>query len=407
MKRPFLSLALLFLVAVPVVAVPALAFALLSVNGQSAGPALAQGSIGGSFHPVAGSFEPDTTELSDCGRDFGCLEQAFGNLAYRDGPKPALRLFDERIASDRNVEAGCHRIAHAIGSAAFASYHRNVAKTFSQGSATCASGYYHGIVERAFLGTSSKARLGKVARSLCLGQGIRRRGFLDYQCRHGLGHGLMIQTGYDLPLALSLCGRLGTRWDEVTCTSGVFMENANTSFGFRSRWLEDDDPLYPCNSIEQRHRRSCYLRSTTRILRVNDNDWKQTAETCPRLDPTWIRFCFRSYGRDAAAQARYVSRRTLALCSDAGAGEADCLYGAARSIADTFEGGRRAAVLCDRAPRTAREACFSGLGVVLGLLNPTDAGRVSACARITEEYVQACSTAAIAEVSPSGREAWG
>ena len=39
---------------------------------------------------------------------------------------------------------------------------------------------------------------------------------------HGLGHGLMIQTGYDLPTALAVCGGLRTRWDHLTCSNGVF-----------------------------------------------------------------------------------------------------------------------------------------------------------------------------------------
>ena len=127
---------------------------------------------------------------------------------FAEGAKAALTLFDEQIASDELVRADCHRIGHVIGSAAFARYEGNVAKTFALGSSTCASGYYHGILERAFVGVNTKTKLVDVARALCDGSGVRRRGFLDYQCRHGLGHGLMIQTGYDLPLALSTCAEL-------------------------------------------------------------------------------------------------------------------------------------------------------------------------------------------------------
>ena len=60
----------------------------------------------------------------------------------------------------------------------------------------------------------------------------------------------MIQTGYDLPAALSLCGGLGTGWDEITCTGGAFMENVSTRFGFRSPWLDEDEPLYPCIRVQ-------------------------------------------------------------------------------------------------------------------------------------------------------------
>ena len=399
-----------FLLVVPLIAIPAIAYLVLSEGSQGRGPALAQGSIGGSFHPVAGNFEPDTTQLDGCDGKYSCLEQAFGNIAYREGPRKALMLFDEQISTDVDIERDCHRIVHTIGSATFARFDGNVARTFAEGSATCASGYYHGILERAFVGISTKAQLAKAARSLCVATGIRRRGFLDYQCRHGLGHGFMIQTGYDLPTALSLCGRLGTRWDEVTCTGGAFMENVSTRFGFRSQWLSEDDPLYPCNRVQVRHKRSCYVRATTRTLELNDNDFEDTARTCESAGPRWVPFCFRGYGRDAVVEARYESfEKVLRLCRRAGRAQGECLVGAARTFADGagLEGAKRAAAFCARAPSADRADCVSGLGIVLGLLRPTNASRRAACAKLAPRYVEACSRAAIAEVDPSGRAAWG
>lgn len=408
-SQGFLRRSIPFLLAVPLIVVSVLAYFVLS-EGQSSGPALAQGISGGSFHPVAGNFEPDTTDLEGCDGRYSCLEQAFGNIAFRDGPKPALALFERRVAIDADIERDCHRIVHTIGSAAFALYEGNIAKTFAEGSSTCASGYYHGILERAFAGISTKAQLAEKARSLCVGAGIRRRGFLDYQCRHGLGHGFMIQTGYDLPAALSLCSHLGTGWDEVTCTGGAFMENGSTRFGFRSRWLDDADPLYPCTVIHPRYRRSCYVRATTRVLWLNSNDFAKTAATCASVDVTWAAYCYRGYGRDAVVEARYESvEKVLALCRLAGTGQRECLYGAARTFADGagLDGAKRAAALCARAHRADRTDCVAGLGIVLGLLYPTNATRRAACARVASRDAVACTKAAIAEVDPSGRAAWG
>lgn len=60
-------------------------------------------------------------------------------MAYRRGPRQALGLFEARIVTDTDVERDCHRIVHTIGSAAFTRYDGNVARTFAEGSATCAS----------------------------------------------------------------------------------------------------------------------------------------------------------------------------------------------------------------------------------------------------------------------------
>ncbi len=360
----------------------------------------------GSFHPVAGSFEPDGTSLEDCGEgDTTCLQQAFGNVAFEQGPDQALKLFDERLADYAANGTGCHPIAHAIGSAALARYGGDVTKAFAEGSPSCASGYYHGLLERAFVGAESKRDLVRKAGELC--RGLRERGFLSYQCVHGLGHGLMIQTGYDLPTALEMCDGLGTGWQQTSCRGGVFMENTSTAFGFRSRWLKDDDPVYPCNAVGPRYRRSCYLRVTTRILDLTDHDWERTVEICSEVRRPWVRFCFRSYGRDASGSAGHDPEKILALCKLAGEGENDCLYGSARTIADTSADARPATALCERAPVSGRDSCFAGLGLVVGLLNATDRARRDACTQLTTSHAAACLRGARSEVARSGRGAWG
>jgi hypothetical protein len=377
---------------------------------KSQGPkrlVVARGVVNGSFHPIAGTFAPDDTSLDGCGSDPRCLEQGFGNLAYSAGPRRALAEFERRRVVDKTVAADCHRIVHTIGSAALAHFRGNVAKTYSHGSPSCASGYYHGILERAFADVNSKHALVRVARSLCRGAGVRRMGFLDYQCVHGLGHGLMIQTGYDLPTALSVCRGLQTRWDDVSCTGGVFMENGSSVYGLRSQWLKDDDPLYPCPRVGLRSRASCYLRVTTQILHTNRFNWPSTAAMCHALERRWASYCLRSFGRDAVNYTGAKAESTLRLCRLTGAGQGNCLYGAARSIADRDGNTDGAVAFCRGAGRRHQPACFAGVGVVIGLLEPTNRERAETCRRLSGQFARECAQAAIAEVAPSGRGAWG
>lgn len=396
---------LTLLLAVLSVATLVTAFALTSSDQREL--RVARGVADGSFHPIAGNFVADDTKVEECGEDRRCLEQGFGNLAHAAGPKAALALFERRRAIDKTVAADCHRISHMIGSAALARFKGNVAQAFSRGSASCASGYYHGILDRAFVRVQSMRQLVRAARSLCRGAGVRRRGFLDYQCTHGLGHGLMIQTGFDVPTALSVCGRLETRWDEVTCTGGVFMENGSTVYGLRSRWLKDDDPVYPCNSIKLRNKASCYLRVTTQMLRVNGLDWVETAGRCRALERKWRRYCFISFGRDAVEHTAEKAQRILHLCRLVGAAEGQCVYGAARTLANRHARTDGAAAFCHLAASRVQGACYAGLGVVIGLLEPTDAERAQTCARLTKTHARACARAARLEVAPDGRGAWG
>jgi hypothetical protein len=397
-----------FMLAVALVSLLTLTTALVTKGRGKEQLAIARGVVDGSFHPIAGKFVPDRTKLDKCGStDMRCLEQGFGNLAYAEGPKQALTLFNQRRLTQSTVAKDCHRIAHMIGSASLSFYKGNVARTYANGSPSCASGYYHGILERAFANVFTHRGLIRAARSLCSGAGVRRMGFLDYQCTHGLGHGLMIQTGYDLPMSLAICGSLRTRWDEVSCTGGAFMENGSTVYGLRSSWLKDSNPLYPCPVVKLRNRASCYLRVTTQVLNTTRYNWPMTARTCGSLARRWRPYCYRSYGRDTVNYAGGRADSILRLCGFTQSGEGQCLYGAARTMADRDAQTANASAFCHRAPLALRGRCFAGLGVVVGLLEPTRARRVQACEKLTESSARACLTGAEGEVNPNGRGAWG
>ena len=330
-------------------------------------------------HPVAGQFEPDDTTLAECEKQT-CVEQAFGNVAFRRGPKAALALFERRIAGG---EGGCHRIAHTIGAASLARFHGNVARTFAQGTSVCWSGYYHGVLERSLLGVKSysRASLAKVSRRLCADRSVRAVTWLASQCLHGLGHGLMLTTGYDVRRSLDVCRRLSTHWDAEACKSGVFMENISPMYGATSRWLRDDDPMYPCPAVVEADRYECYKRSTTRMLMVFGFDWERIAELCSTLRPAWKEACFISFGRDTSAQNERDAARIVPLCGLArpyGA-ERTCIQGAAMDITSNDADGARATVLCTSLELRLRGACFRAIGIIAGRFRRTGEEREADC----------------------------
>src|SRR5262249_14210947 len=144
-------------------------------------------------HPIAGKFKPDGTKLGDC-TDQTCFEQAFGNIAYHDGPKAAIARAARKY--DEGADPSCQRGTPGIGTGALARFRGNMAETFAAGSSFCWSGYYHGVLERAFMDVKSyDARtLGAKAGTICASRTIQSESWLAYQCLHGLGHGLMITT---------------------------------------------------------------------------------------------------------------------------------------------------------------------------------------------------------------------
>ena len=330
---------------------------------------------------TAAGFAPNGTRVSDCGSTSACLEQAFGNIAYADGPRRALDELARAGAAKSGIDADCHRIAHTIGAAALVRYRGDVGTAFAEGSPVCWSGYYHGIAERAFSKAPS-GDLAPVAQTLCASPSIRRTRFLAYQCVHGVGHGLMIVSGYDLPRSLEICDQLLDAWDRTSCTGGVFMENINSSYGITSDWLRDDDPLYPCSAVAARHKLYCYLMVTSRILPLVAYDYGKAAAICMKSEPEWVETCFQSLGRDASGQADGDAGKILGLCEESGPWARDCLYGAARDVANNDAATPRAEALCTRAPKQLRDTCFNAIGTFVRELHATDSARARACAGI-------------------------
>jgi hypothetical protein len=300
------------------------------------------------------------------------------------------------MAANGAIEAGCHRIAHTIGSASLVRFHGNIPKAFSEGSSICWSGYYHGILERAFLGISTEAGLIRAAQRVCASPSLERDEWLLYQCVHGLGHGLMISTGYDLPFALHVCDKLLTSWDQTSCTGGVYMENVNaangTAYGGKTPWVRSNDLVYPCDApVTKGHRLYCYLMVTSRVLAANGYDWRSTARICAHVDSVWVATCFQSYGRDADGTTRQDPVRDRALCKLAGRWEDECIYGAVRDMTSNYAGGRQASVLCRQVESGLKAYCYDGIGTILGTLEPDASGRQAACAAVTPgRFLAAC-----------------
>jgi hypothetical protein len=339
---------------------------------------------------VAAGFQPDDTKLEDCAEsDTHCFEQAFANISYKESPKTALDLFDEKIKTPGPIESDCHRIVHAIGGAALKYYKGDIGQAFVAGRPSCTSGYYHGILERAFLGIP-QSQLGSAARKFCSGTVVRKTEFIAYQCVHGLGHGLMIYTGYDLPLSLRTCDKLQTSWDGTSCTGGVFMENYQSSYGVKSVWLKKNDLLYPCDAVAEKYKFYCYDLVTARILPSVNYNWGKAAKVCRRSEPGWVKICFQSLGRDASGFTRLDPVRILDICKVGEDMATECIYAAAKDMAYTDVSPRRAKVLCNTAPAGDQVYCWEGIGSILGSLNSETAKRKARCDAATHKFRQAC-----------------
>jgi hypothetical protein len=102
-----------------------------------------------------------------------------------------------------------------------------VAQTFSLCTADFQSGCYHGVIQAYF--ADSRGGDGGITPAKLNGLCEPYRGpdkrWLEFQCAHGIGHGVMAVESHNLLRALDTCDILADRFEKEACWGGAFMEN--------------------------------------------------------------------------------------------------------------------------------------------------------------------------------------
>ena len=249
---------------------------------------------------------------------------------FNEGPKPALArlqtmIDDERRRSPATATASRTGWARRRSRASRTRSRRRSsrARRSARRATTTASSSGRSSASRRTSSRSSRASCAATPQ-------INEQRFLLYQCIHGLGHGLMIYTGYDLPVSLKTCDGLRHGLRPVSCSGGVFMENFNSSYGVTSKYLRKNDPIYPCNDgrrapqapvLRARHGEPpAHRPATTR---------RRPPPAASAASPTWVAHVLRvlrprRLGHRRASSATKALRELPPGRRD---NESDCLYG--------------------------------------------------------------------------------
>ena len=323
------------------------------------------------------------TSIDKGSKEIFSNEEALKNYLRAYGPKETVRWLNILSAEF----GSCHDIAHQAGRI---SYELLGDKAFKECGAECHSGCYHGATE-AYFKDNGTANLSKNLNTLC---GEELNGFFSHQCIHGIGHGLMAWTSYDIFEALKSCDLLDRRQD--SCWTGVFMENivgglTDKKAGHFTKYL-NDDPQYPCNIVEDKYKGSCYFLQTSRMIQIFANDFSRVATACLKAPAIYQSSCFSSMGRDVGGANRKNPEGAIKSCSYAPFGplRTVCLLGAAQ---DTFwdpSGQDSAIEFCKLLSNKEKDACY---GIMISRANEVLLSQKdikSFCNKIEKKYQSLC-----------------
>ena len=220
--------------------------------------------------------------------------------------------------------------------------------------------------------------------------------FLRHQCVHGIGHGLMAWTSYELLDALPLCDGLQEERNQLSCYSGIFMENVvgglAGTMGHTTEYLSDD-PHFPCNILAQRYVAPCYFYQTSRAVALFGYDFARTAQFCREAPSSAHRECFLSLGRDIGLVSRGEPAKAIELCGNAtGADNRQaCLEGAVQDRFWQPAGADEALTFCRMLVRkNEKDACYWTITFRAKELYEDASSLRGFCAEVEEPYRKWC-----------------
>ncbi|MDP3696566.1 MAG: cupredoxin domain-containing protein [Candidatus Taylorbacteria bacterium] len=283
-----------------------------------------------------------------------------------EGIKKAMTKLIEESGGGSTFD--CHQQAHNIGRVG---YNTTGEEAFRECTASCHSGCYHGAME-SFLNKIEATDIAHNVKRICQ---TFETNFGIFECLHGVGHGVLAYTNYDLPEAIKECEKLGDSFSTSSCYGGLFMENILTGQGLgaskndhETSWLKEDDPYFPCNAIgdDRELLYQCYQMQTSWMLTIANYDFKRVAGYCLKAPVDMVSVCMKSYGRDAAGHTLRNPEKIIELCNnppDKNNYRNDCLIGAVNVIVDFWghELKDQASELCRLAMQTNKKSCYDSL----------------------------------------------
>ena len=317
-----------------------------------------------------------------------CLASAASDFTSQFPLELILKVFAENEYKP-DFFAMCHGTLHFIGREVY-KINGSVAKALPQCTSVCFEACSHGVLEGYFQ-TNNLSSIEKI----CGKKENFEKPELYNQCLHGLGHGLMFITEADLPKSLKYCDSLNTQQDRDQCYGGVFMENSTSSTNKEhpSRYLKAEDSWYPCNILEDRYLRMCYILQGFYVAQSLQYDTLAVIESCAGVPKKYQPSCFSAIGQVKVGHTQDPKevKNECYLISDNSYIDA-CIEGAVGAMANRYAGNMDKIIdFCFSVTDEHKEACYKNLGNSVRSWNGSSAEIEKECSKIKEpNYVNFC-----------------
>jgi hypothetical protein len=288
----------------------------------------------------------------------------------------------------------CHMPAHRAGRFAYSIYSTDAFRSIAS---ECHAGGFHGAVE-AYFKEHGTAHLADDVKVICRSE---LNQFFSHQCMHGIGHGLMAATNYNLPYALESCNAL-KEW-QASCWTGVFMENIvgglagheehREEHGMSAKHYLNEDPHYPCTIVAEQYKSACYFLQPARMMQLFGPNFVRIASACADAPIPYRRVCFESMGREVGGMFRGRPTDAIRSCTNAPEGEfrIGCLVGAVQDAFWDPSGQDQALSFCKvLSVKAEKDACYEIVFMRAPQILPSQREIQSFCGKVEAGYRTSC-----------------
>lgn len=358
----------------------------------------------------------NSTKLKLSEMTFAELKIYFTNLAKQKGAKTAYEVLK---TAQVPPNTDMHLLGHVVGDVLYKQEGLNGIKICTEDFRNACS---HSIIVGFFTdrGEAALPEISQACQQAPGGSGAYT------MCFHGLGHGILAYTDYDLRKAIDICQKTFDQAEIAQCISGTIMEIISGGDHEKALWsrqrqkyLFTDNPFYPCSAdfMPENGKQLCYNYLTpylweavgANINRPEESDFTKSFALCnqiPQKDAQYKLSCFGGFGKEFTALAQNKDIRKIDKLTDEQflkvinwcqlAKEADgvnaCLLQALSSIFWGGENDRKAAVrFCKVIPdKEGQQSCFTDLIGQVSFYIKDASYRQSFCEDLPSEFNAQC-----------------
>lgn len=283
--------------------------------------------------------------------EFAAQKQLLEQELRRKGAAGMISLLKQEMAGDASVARECHPLLHHMGHAAYQHY-GSFAEAMAHQDEFCNSGFTHGIIEAAFLESDDWLETMQLA---CPSSDTNK--YRQWQCYHGVGHGVMYAQGRDEVKSLAVCETLPSDAAKDSCVNGVFMEKFIVVDHMGKRRKNTPDYSF-CRTQPAKYKPDCYLYAPTAYLQRNLNAYDQAFRRCNDVEAGYKNIC--ADGTAGQAMKDNISRPAIVaeICKRVDPRfRIACAQGAISLYMHHHASSEKGARLCENEFETFRPAC--------------------------------------------------